>query len=199
MTTMPTPEQSDLQNQLGQVLQACQNLWDVPNPTAAQKAVVRLMLIALTLEDPAAADKLEAVFNTLAVLEAGDDKATALSLFLREMLAGSSEYELCKYILGDGTTMPSWPNVAAELTEIAMRDAAVQAPSQPTQPQPAPRPTPQPAPQPSPAQVFANLQGGAPATAPTPQPTPPQQTPPANPGGGQQPGTKRQFRGGGPR
>lgn len=165
--TTPTADQAALQKEIGQVMQAVQGLWGATNPTAQQKGVVRLMLFALSLVDPAQEQRLNTIFNILAVLTGGGDKETALTQFMQEMGTDSSEYELCAYVLGDGNRMPSWPEVAARFTQIVIDEGVppVTAP---------PAPTPTPAPAVDPATFLANLNGngGTPAAAPATPATP---------------------------
>ena len=188
MTVPVTPEQQNLRAQIQQILGAVTPLWDNPNPGAHEEAMVSSCLIGVSLSNPAYAGVL-ALFNKIAtVITTDPDRAKLLDL-LMDQAPDSTEYELIKFMLGDGNTMPSWGEVAAKIVELAV--AEVQ-PAPVAAPIPAPAPAPQPTPM-SPAQLLAKL--NPPPTAPTSRLSPSRPPPPISPPLGPRAASRRGSKG----
>ncbi len=150
-------------------MEGVQQLWGVTNPGSTENMVADLLVISLALKNPAHAARLDLIAKLVNASDI-DGMAQPLKL-LATTETDSPEFDLVKFILGDGTDMPAWEDIAAKVVTLAIADGQTVAPApKPTPPPTAPTAQPAPDADDDPATLLARLSntGGQATTTVTP-------------------------------
>jgi len=129
--------QTTIQHYLAEALENIGRLWEEA-PTQQIDTVAKLLKFVSTLADPKNAARLDILAKLVVETADNGQKKDVLAALLATS-SDSTEFQFVQYVLGDGTTVPSWEQVAGKLVMLAVADGmSVASAAPPVRPTPVP-------------------------------------------------------------